>query len=135
MGKWKKKIGTFPDFSRLFPIIHDYSRLFTIIHDLLRLLQPQPATATSPKSKKQPKPSLSKMQQRLFFFYHTTKIFPENTSIYEPCKPANKMLKFYNYFRIENKPKKGPGIRSFLPPRFRKIQRTMIRPQALSVYH
>jgi hypothetical protein len=57
----------------------DCFRLFTI---LLRLLQTQPANATSPKSKKQPKPRLSKMQMQLFFFYHTTKIFLENTLIY-----------------------------------------------------
>jgi len=58
-------------FLRLFPIIHDLLRLFPIIHDLLRLFPTQSATATSPKSQKQPKISLFKMQQRIFFFYHT----------------------------------------------------------------
>jgi hypothetical protein len=48
----------------------DFFRLFPIISDLLRLFTTQPASATSPKSKKQPKTSLSKMQMQLFFFYH-----------------------------------------------------------------
>jgi hypothetical protein len=51
----------------------DFSRLFTIISDLLRLFTTQHASTTSPKSKKQPKISLSKMQLQLFFFYHTIK--------------------------------------------------------------
>jgi hypothetical protein len=46
----------------------DFSRLFPI---LLRLLATQPATIPSPDGQKQPKPSLFKMQLRLFFFYHT----------------------------------------------------------------
>jgi hypothetical protein len=45
----------------------DFSRFITI---LLRLFTTQPANNPSPKQQKQPKPSLSKMQQRLFFFYH-----------------------------------------------------------------
>jgi hypothetical protein len=47
-------------------------RLFPIISDLLRLFPTQSATNPSPKSKKQLKPGLSKMQLQLFF-YHTTK--------------------------------------------------------------
>jgi hypothetical protein len=38
----------------------DFLRLFPIISDLLRLFATQPANATSPKSKKQPKISLIK---------------------------------------------------------------------------
>jgi hypothetical protein len=52
----------------------DFFRLFPIIPDLLQLLPPQPATNPSPKSQKQPKTSLPKMQFQLFFFYHTTKL-------------------------------------------------------------
>jgi hypothetical protein len=48
-----------------------FLRLFPIIPDLLRLFPTQSATATSPKSQKQPKISLPKMQLQLFFFYHT----------------------------------------------------------------
>jgi len=51
----------------------DFLRLFPIISDLLRLFATQPANPTSPKSKKQPKISLIKMQLHVFFFYHATK--------------------------------------------------------------
>jgi hypothetical protein len=55
--QWKKRLG--------------FLRLFPIIPDLLRLFATQPASNPSPKSKKQLKPSLIKMQIQLFFFYHT----------------------------------------------------------------
>jgi hypothetical protein len=62
------------DFLRLFTILSDFLRLFTILSDFLRLFTTQSASIPSPIGQKQPKSSLSKMQQRLFFFYHNKKI-------------------------------------------------------------
>jgi hypothetical protein len=45
---------------------------FSDLPDPFRLFLTQSANNPSPKQQKQPKPSLSKMQQQLFF-YHTTK--------------------------------------------------------------
>jgi peptidase E len=59
----------------------------------------QPTTATSPKSKKQPKPSLTKMQQQ-FFFYHT-KIFLD--------KYSRRRLRV-NFFKPENLKRCMPKI-------------------------
>jgi hypothetical protein len=73
------------DFSRLFPTFPD---AFATFYDFLRLFTTQPATASSPKSQKQPKTNPSKMHLRLFFFYHNKNI-SSDTSIFKPCKPAN----------------------------------------------
>jgi hypothetical protein len=78
--------------------------LFPIIPDLLRLFPTQSANNPSPKKQKQPKTSPSKMQQQLFFFYHTTKIFLENISICGPCKLAQvfDFIVYHQFFSISS---------------------------------
>jgi hypothetical protein len=91
----------------------DCFRLFTI---LLRLLPTQPATNLSPKRQNEPKPSLTKMQLQLFFFYHTTKKSLERAQgefAYSFLNSTIFDLKLTSGFQLEElKPKRDQSIHS-----------------------
>jgi hypothetical protein len=83
MGKWKKKIGTFPDFSRLFPTFPD---AFATFYDFLRLnLQPLQALKAKSNPKQTHPKCICDSSSSI-----TTKIFLQ---ILQSLNPANQLIR------------------------------------------